>query len=244
MIKTIVLLRGLSRQSGHWAGFDTKLRDATGLNVVAIDLPGFGDRSHVRAPLSVYETAKNVKDLIAAQQLTDVCVLGISFGGMVAIEIGRQWPLMARSLVVVNSSVAGLVPAWKRLSWTATRAFMLAGLTRDPQKREKIILGLISNLPVEQGLLEDWAKIQSKQPADLVATISQLLAAIIYKPRERPAIPMTVMASERDRLASMACSQQLAYEWNCPIFINQDAGHDLAIDAPDWTIDILQREVL
>ena len=121
---------------------------------------------------------------------------------------------------------------------------MLAGLTRDPQKREKIILGLISNLPVEQGLLEDWAKVQSKQPADLVATISQLLAAIIYKPRERPAIPMTVLASAQDRLASIDCSQQMAYEWNCPIFINQDAGHDLAIDAPDWTIDILQREVL
>jgi pimeloyl-ACP methyl ester carboxylesterase len=244
MIKTIVLLRGLSRQSGHWAGFDTKLRDATGLNVVAIDLPGFGSRADVRAPLSIYETAKNIKDLIIEQQLADVCVLGISFGGMVAIEIGRQWPLTVQSLVVVNSSVAGLVPMWKRLSWSATKAFMQAALTRSPQKREKIILELISNLPVEKGVLEDWAEIQSKEPADLVATISQLVAACSYKPRERPAVPMTVIASEQDRLASMDCSQQMAYEWNCPLFINKDAGHDLAIDAPDWTIDILKREVL
>src|SRR5262249_38708200 len=81
-----ILLRGLTRESGHWGGFPALLGDAVEpARIVALDLPGNGALCAQTSPATVEELADACR-----AELRKACVeppfflLGLSLGAMVA----------------------------------------------------------------------------------------------------------------------------------------------------------------
>ena len=102
-----VTASGLGREAGHWNGFPKELQ-AFGHETESLDLPGAGTEYRRESPLTIHE---NVEDLRSRRQSVGaVGVIAISLGGMVALDWAARYPEEISRLVVINSSVSGLVP--------------------------------------------------------------------------------------------------------------------------------------
>jgi pimeloyl-ACP methyl ester carboxylesterase len=50
-----------------------------------------------------------------------------------------------------------------------------------------------------------------------------------------------VIWSEKDRLVSSHCSQNIAKKFDASCFTHPTAGHDLPLDEPEWLTQILSK---
>lgn len=245
----IVLIRGLSRQQAHWGEFSECLiraLAAKGLKATLFyqDLPGFGEQNHVRSPASITKIAELLQPAIAkmvAEGEQKVHLLGISMGGMVALELARRFPELCHSLVMINSSVKPISPFYQRLQPRAYKAILKAWCHPVMRQSEAAILKLSSQRYAhDDALLDKWIALRKQQPPSRRAAVQQILAAMNYHaPLDRPLEKVCLIASKQDRIASHRCTLALAKTWNVKPHVHPDAGHDLALDEPDWLSQIL-----
>lgn len=238
---TWVLLRGLARESRHWGGFGDALRRAVpaGDDVLMLDLPGNGTRWRDRTPGSVERIAEAARDGLAQARVRGpVVLMALSLGGMVAVHWALRHPEEVRGCVLINSSMRGLAAPWERLRPGALAQLLLLLLPgQSAAARERRILRLTSNRPVEEAMVAAWAGHAGTAPVSRPNMLRQLLAAARFRaPSMPPAVPVLLLASRQDRLASVRCSRALARAWGVPLREHPAAGHDLALDDPDWVI--------
>lgn len=104
----LVLIHGLGSSTRDWqAQIDFFARERC---VVALDLRGHGRSSAPPGPYSIPLFAGDVADLIrrlnpGAGSGGGMHVVGLSMGGMVALQLALDAPALLRSLTVVNSGV-------------------------------------------------------------------------------------------------------------------------------------------
>jgi pimeloyl-ACP methyl ester carboxylesterase len=231
-----LLLRGLARESAHWGDLPEQLRRARPQDSFhTLDLPGTGLNRHLRSPTCITEMHQ------FAQQATlhlprPLGLIGLSLGGMVALDWALHWPENFAGLVLISSS-SGLSFPWRRLR-PAQWAGVVRMLTRtDSDAREQAILALTSNQPINAAVAEQWQQIQRERPVARFDVIRQLYAASRYKPPHQTLrIPALVLASRGDRLTDWRCSRDLAQAWDWPLKVHLKAGHDLPLDDPQWLI--------
>lgn len=232
-----LLLRGLGRETRHWHDFPRQLSRAAGsARVVAVDLPGFGAAAGTSAPTSIRATAARVCATLEAEYGSTErrFVVGLSLGGMVALELAALRPDSLAGVAIVNSS-AGTSPPWRRLRPGALAVILRAAATRDELARERLVLALTTHLPEgrRRALAELQAGFARTCRPSRSALARQLLAAARFRPA-RPLVPVHVIASLGDRLVSPDCSRELAARLGATLSVHPTAGHDLPLDAPGW----------
>ena len=113
MKKTIVLLRGLTREKRHWGDFPIKLQESSLVDdVICVDLKGFGDLYSESSPLTISEITKDflkkIKAKINFSDQNEVYLIGLSLGGMISLEVANSESDEVRKLfakhIVINSS--------------------------------------------------------------------------------------------------------------------------------------------
>ncbi|SHM58668.1 alpha/beta fold hydrolase [Cryptosporangium aurantiacum] len=98
----LVLLHGLGSSRGAW---DPVVPDlAERFDVIAVDLPGFGESAPLRAEPTPAALAAAVAHLLDALRIDTPHVAGNSLGGWVALELARLRPVASLALL----SPAGL----------------------------------------------------------------------------------------------------------------------------------------
>lgn len=237
---TWVLLRGLAREQAHWGRFATLLqaRVPAGDRVVGLDLPGNGTRHTEPSPTSVAAMVHAARAELRTRALSgDLMLVALSLGGMVAVQWALEAPQEVRGCILVNTSMGGISPWWQRLRPCALAALVTALLSRSPRTRERAVLRITSNLAEHGAVLDEWVAIAQERPVRAGNFLRQLWAAARFRVPVRPRVPVLVLVSHGDRLASPRCSAALALAWQAPILAHWDAGHDLALDAPHWLLE-------
>ena len=236
-----VLLRGLTREAGHWGDFAQRLQQASGSRpVVCLDLPGNGQRRHQVSPTRLAEmTAAARAQLKASGCEPPYRLLAVSLGGMVAIDWAARHPGELTQLVLVNTSLRGVNRWTQRLrpgAWPALARLLLPG--QSALQREHTVFRLTCHRPGAQALtVAHWADLRRQRPVSAPNALRQLLAAWRFRvPSAAPAVPMLLLASTQDRLVDVACSRALAARWDIPLTEHPWAGHDLPLDDPDWVV--------
>ena len=235
---TWVLLRGLAREARHWGALPALLERALPSHdtVLAVDLPGNGARWRERSPASVPAMVTALRDDLQSRRVAPpYAVVALSLGGMVAMQWAAAFPEELRACVLVNSSAAGLSGPWERMrprtALQLARA-LLPGLS--PLERERIVWQATSSRAPDEGVLAQWASWAHERPVARANLLLQLTAGMRFEaPRVMP-VPALVLASAGDRLVSPQCSVSLARAWQLPFREHPHAGHDLALDAPQW----------
>lgn len=237
---TWVLLRGLAREARHWGRFTALLRQAApaGDRVVAIDLPGNGARFRERSPSSVAAIAEAARLQLAKEDGAPppYVLLALSLGGMVALQWALQDPGVVRGCILVNSSMRGLSPAWQRLRPAALLQLLATVAGGTPLARERRILRLTSERAADDAIAAAWAEYAAACPVARGNMLRQLLAAARFRAPATPPVPLLLLASRGDRLASPECSRAMARAWCAPLREHPDAGHDLTLDDPGWVV--------
>jgi pimeloyl-ACP methyl ester carboxylesterase len=237
--RTWLLLRGLTRESGHWGAFPAMLSEhLPGAGVVAIDLPGNGRLNNERSPARIEATVESCRRQLQAMAIeTPVHLLAMSLGAMVAVDWARRYPEELAACALVNTSLRPFSPWYRRLRPANYGA--LLGLLRpgqDHRRREETILRLTSrHRPHRDAVIDEWTALREAHPVSAANALRQLLAAARYRaPAEAPAVPLLVLSSARDALVDVQCSRALARAWGVAIIEHPTAGHDLPLDDGPW----------
>jgi pimeloyl-ACP methyl ester carboxylesterase len=242
-----LLLRGLARQSEHWGEFPAQLaRAVPGANVVpgdgvyVLDLPGTGARCDDVSP----DTIPAIRECVQASAghlPRPLILVGLSLGGMVALDWASRQPQGVAGVIAINSS-SGWSPFWHRLQ--PSRWGAVVKLVTEPRvdRREAAILALTSNVKHPSGLLAHWRDLHNRCPVTRRTALRQIRAAARYRPPANPPdMPTLLLASRADRLVSSCCSEKLAQLWGCELAEHPWAGHDLPLDDPEWVVAKLQE---
>lgn len=238
---TWVLLRGLTREAGHWGDFLHLLQAQCPQDrVLAIDLPGNGRLHAEQSPTRIEATVQHCRAQLRAQGLTGpVHLLAMSMGAMVAVEWAVQCPDELAGCVLINTSLRPFSPWFHRLRPANYAALLGLALWPQPDRnRERTVLRLTSRHHVgDDTVIDAWTALRRAHPVSATNAPRQLLAAARYRaPALAPKVAMLVLASARDGLVDMSCSQRLAAQWRIEIHTHPTAGHDLPLDDGAWVV--------
>lgn len=232
----IILLRGLARETAHWLHFPQQLQHTLGgdWKIHCIDFPGCGIHYQQQALDSIPQMTNYARMQLATLQVSQpVYVIGISMGGMIALNWAQQFPAQVAGVALINTS-AGDQPLHWRLrphAWPT----MIAALLLPTHWRERLVLRAVSNDRADfHTHLQQWLAIQQQRPVTRTTILTMLGAAARFRPQSSCKVAGLVIASEGDRFVSCNASKDLAQRFNWPLQLHPDAGHDLPMDAPGW----------
>lgn len=232
----LVLLRGLAREAAHWLDFPNALRQALGSDAQlhCLDFPGCGAYYRQPALGSIGAMTDDARAQLALRAIDQpVLLIGISMGGMIALDWAQRFPHQVAGMVLINSSTGDQPLHWRlRLrAWPA----ILAALLLPMEWRERLVLSKVSNDQDHFALhLQQWLKIQRERPVSRTTIITMLSAAARFRPQPTCTIPGMVIASTADRFVDYRASQDLAHRFSWPLQLHHTAGHDLPLDDPQW----------
>ena len=232
-----LLLRGLARAAAHWDRQPAALEAALdGHRVHTLDLPGIGTAAGRPAPWSVAGMVLDLRERWLALGADGPWgILGISLGGMVAIEWLRRFPDDFGRAVVLVSSAADLSPPWRRLLPSCTPTYLGALFARDFEARERRVLGVITNDEARRPeLVAKNVALAPTTPIPVPVAVRQLTAATVWRaPRALP-VPTLFLGSDADRMVHPSCTPRLAARFGMPHVMHTWGGHELPHDDPDW----------
>jgi len=233
-----IFLRGLSRERRHWGEFIASFQaEVSGAEVVALDLPGNGSRNQFPSFTRVGDMVGWCRRELAARGFRPPhYLLGMSLGAMVAAEWASVHPEDIRGCVLINASLRPYSRFYQRLRPANYSAlFKLAVLGGSDDEWESTILRITSNSKSTAKILPSWIAWRREHPVTRVNALRQLLAAWRYRaPAKPPMPPLLVLASARDALVDVQCSQDIATRWQARYAEHPAAGHDLPLDDGDW----------
>jgi len=236
-----VLLRGLTREAGHWGPLPALLAERLpGTRILTLDLPGAGERHAMRSPTSIRATMGDCRAQLQALGVTRCHLLAMSLGAMVAVEWAHRHPQEVASAVLVNTSLRPF-SAWHQRLRPRHYPALLGVLWpwRDAHAREAVVLRLTSRRRFtsaqKMAVVDAWVALRERHPVSTTNALRQLLAAARYRaPTQAPGVPLLVVVGAGDGLVEPACSHRFALAWQLPIRTHPSAGHDLALDDPAW----------
>ena len=116
----LVLVHGFMGGSAQWA--DQAALSAHG-PVITVDLPGFGENTHLTAPDSIAGFAAHVLQDLTARGIARFHLLGHSMGGMIAQEIVATAPNRVERLILYGTGATGVLPGrFETIHTSKTRA--------------------------------------------------------------------------------------------------------------------------
>ncbi len=234
---TWILLRGLTRESGHWGEFVAQFQQALpDAQVITLDLPGNGVFNQQPSPWRVQDMVAHCRAKLALRRLAPPYhVLAMSLGAMVAVAWGKAYPQEVAAQVLINTSMRPFNPFYERLlpaNYGALLKLIFLGAT--PEVWEQTVLRLTSNRG-DASVLPQWLSIRQRSPVARANALRQLFAAARFRADSAaPVTPTLVLASAQDHLVSVACSKALARHWQCAQRLHSSAGHDLPLDDGLW----------
>jgi pimeloyl-ACP methyl ester carboxylesterase len=237
-----VLLRGLSRASGHWGVFPEHLQRELAVlqptvRLVALDLPGTGTFRRQASPTQVSAIVDACRGELQRQGIQGpLSLVGMSLGAAVLTDWANRYPAEVESGVLINPSLRPFSELFRRSRPLNYLELLLLSLSRfSTRMREERVLSLTTRLTPTQAVIDHWVELQRQYPLGVRNTVRQLLASRRYRAsRTRPAAPMLLLCSKGDKLVDWRCSQAMSRAWGAPLRLHTKAGHDLPLDDPQW----------
>jgi pimeloyl-ACP methyl ester carboxylesterase len=238
-MNTWILLRGLSRESGHWGDFLRQFQAAFATDrVLALDFPGNGEFFDQRSPTDVEAMMEHCRrQLESAQVPPPYRVVALSMGAMVSIAWALRYPQEVAQQVLINTSLRPFNPFYLRLrpaNYLRLLSLLLTGAA--PPAWEQAIWEMTSRMsPADT--VASWLALRQQHPIAQLNVLRQLLAAARFTaPTKATGSTTLVLASTNDDLVNVACSRSVAQRWDWPLMEHPTAGHDLPLDDGPWVI--------
>jgi pimeloyl-ACP methyl ester carboxylesterase len=228
----LVLLHGYVGDRRMWRPQIEALSDE--FTVVAWDAPGYGGSSDPPEVFSLSDFADCLAAFIAALGLGQVHLLGVSFGGGLALELYRRHPDLPMRLVLASAYAgwAGSLPP-EVVEQRLQQALRLADGAPDQLVAELGPTMFTDSAPAE--LVEEFAaSMREFHPAGLRANSRAFAQADLRDVLPRVAVPTLLLYGDQDVRAPANVADDIhAGIHGSKLVVIPGAGHICNIDAPE-----------
>jgi pimeloyl-ACP methyl ester carboxylesterase len=203
----VVFLHGYVGDRRTWRRQIDDLSDE--FTVVAWDAPGFGGSADPPETFRLSDFADCLAAFIEALGLGRPDVVGLSFGGGLALELYRRHPTVPMTLVLASAYAgwAGSLPA-EVVDQRLQQALRLADLHPDQLVDELIPTLLPESAPA--GLVDEFAAIMSDfHPAGLRASSRAFAEADLRDVLHRITVPTLLLYGDKDVRAPLHVGEDL-----------------------------------
>jgi pimeloyl-ACP methyl ester carboxylesterase len=200
--------------------------------VIAFDVRGFGRSSKPKGPYSIRLFAEDTAALLQSLNLSSAHVVGISMGGMIALELVLGFPHLVKSLVLVNSYPEMRVETWSEriMLWRRFLLIDLFGLRKMGTMLSKLLFIKPEQENLRSLFVEEWAQ------NDKRAYRESLKAIINWDVEARLGeiqCPVLVVASDEDYLPLEEKQAYAAKIPNAKVIVIEDARHAVTAERPN-----------
>lgn len=225
----LVFVHGLGSSGQDWRKQVEAFADR--YRIIAFDVRGHGQSDKPEGPYSIPLFAADTAALLRALDAVPATVVGLSMGGMIALQLAVDAPEVVRRLVVVNSMPEAKLDSlhdrwiyWSR--WLASRVFGMRTTGR-------IIANRIFVKP-EQGTLrhqfiERWAA-NDKQA--YLATIDAIAGWSVVERLGDVTCPTLIVAADADYTSVAAKREYAAQIPNAKLVVINDSHHATPVERP------------
>jgi len=232
------------RSKRHWGDFPLEVQSRLpNLKVLSVELPGIGEEAHVRSPFQLFGIAQFVHEKILCEAPGGrVGVLGVSLGGMVALELMGAHPNFYKKAMLVNTSSA-LSSKTKRLRWQVWKDVLAVALETNKVRREhKVIPHLVNGAEGQKRMAESWERVAKEFQYHPLTPVAQLRAASGFLPSEslKESKEILLIRSMGDLFVDPSCSELMSRIFSWALHDHPWAGHDLAWDDPAWLLNEIE----
>jgi 3-oxoadipate enol-lactonase len=227
---TVLCLHGIGSAS---AAFQPQVDELAGeLRLLAWDAPGYGKSEDPEEPLDLDGFADAAARVVADRTDGPVHVLGVSWGGVVALRLAQRHPELVRSLVLADSSRgSGRTPEQAAAMRSRAQELRLRGAaefaaTRGPRlvssgAPDALVEGVVRNMAESIRLPGYGYAADSMASTDLTPELATIRT------------PTLVLCGSEDTVTGVDESQALAGGIEDAVFVTvRGAGHLANQEAP------------
>lgn len=231
---SIVFLHGVGsdktlwvRQLGH---FQNQFR------AVALDYPGYGESDLVTGALARADIARCMLDAFDALEIAAAHVVGLSMGGVIALEMWRQQPKRLRSLTLADTFAHH--PDAEVIVERSRRALGTMTMREFAEMRVPTVLSPTSSAALQRQVIENMSRIDKGTyywAAEAVWTGDYRADLPKIK------VPTLILVGEHDGLTPLQLSEELQIIPDAKLEIIPHAGHISNVDNPDYFNFVVER---
>jgi pimeloyl-ACP methyl ester carboxylesterase len=228
----LVLLHGYVGDRRTWLPQIEDLSDE--FTVVAWDAPGYGGSSDPAEGFRLPDFADCLAAFIDALGLGRPHVVGLSFGGGLALELYRRHPAIPMTLVLASAYAgwAGSLPA-EIVEQRLQQALRLADLPPD-QLVDELIPSLFTESAPADLVDEFAASMREFHPAGLRANSRAFAEADLRDVLPLITVPTLLLYGDKDVRAPLSVAQDLhAKIPESRLVVMEGAGHLCNLEAPE-----------
>ncbi len=199
--------------------------------VLTCDLRGHGESDKPPGPYSIAQFASDVKTLLTNQAMVPSHVVGISMGGMIAMQMALDAPQLVKSLVLVNTSPDMVVRNFKQqLSiWQRLLLVRLFGMRKVGEVLAAQIFPSQDQQALKELFVEHWAE---NDPAAWQESLKALVGWSVLDRLGEITCPILVISADQDYTP---VSEKEAYVAKFPdgkLVVIEDSHHATPVDQP------------
>ncbi len=225
----LLFVHGLGSSSRDWAA---QVEDfAKRYRVLRVDLRGHGRSERGEGPYSIAQFAREVAVLLRKHAHGPAHVVGLSMGGMVALELAASAPRLLRSLVVVNSVADMRLHSWRDVWFYVSRrlAVQALGMRRVGRLLARQLFVKPDQGALRRTLVERWAGTDKQA---YLWSMDAIMQWSVADRLHRIDTPTLLVSSDEDYTPVAEKRQIRAQMPRAELAVVHDARHALPVERP------------
>lgn len=200
--------------------------------VVVFDARGHGQSSRPPGPYSIKLFAADTAKLITELNLAPVHVVGLSLGGMIALQLAVDYPHLLKNMVIVNIGPEVRLKSLKQ--WlTAIRRFLIVrffGMRKMGEVLARELFPQAEQASLRKIFVERWAKNDKRA---YLHTMRAIVGWSVADRITRIEVPTLVIASDHDYTPVPVKKAFVARMPRAELAVIQDAHHAAPVERPE-----------
>lgn len=240
---TVLLWHSFLHHGGMWRPVIERLKDR--FRLISVDGPGHGRSSAIRRGFDMEDCARAAEKVLDARRVDRAAVLGLSWGGMVALTLAARRSKRISAIIAMDAS-SRPEPLPNKLRYfamgTVCRRIGVIPVLLD--RIEPIFFSDRSIRERREDLIEPWRGYVSRMDRESIWWGLQCITERrdITEPLRQSEVPALIVVGSEDRARPPADSEHLAATIpGARLAFIPGAGHLAALERPDETATLVSE---
>lgn len=213
------------------------------------DIYLFDRRSDLPSVYSVHDMAEDTAAAMKALGLRDVCLFGVSQGGMISQIIAIEHPELVKALVLASTTAKVSETAQKGMdTWLPlakagdakglTEAFMHLLYSEQMLANNQDVIASLSEGVTAEDMARFSILAKAAENFDVLSRLGSVQSpaqgSVQGQAQGSVQCPVLVLGARQDRVLGQDASEELARALGCESYIYEDYGHAVYDEAPDF----------